>query len=96
MDRKSKILLTVGGVLAFFVALPLFLYAVLSPSGTFEIRNRAQEASPSPTPMGSPVSSPSAIPMACNQADINKDGIVDITDYSILVANFFNSTGTCQ
>lgn len=43
VDRKSKILLAVGGVFAFFVALPLFLYAVLSPSGTFEIRNRAQE-----------------------------------------------------
>lgn len=63
MDRKSKILLTVGGILAFFVALPLFIYAVLSPNGTFEIRNKAQE--PSPSPSASPTSTPTPTPTTC-------------------------------
>jgi len=30
------------------------------------------------------------------RTDINNDGVVDITDYSILVANFGKTTGVCQ
>lgn len=45
----------------------------------------------SPTPTGTPSPSPSASPVACNPSDINKDGITDINDYGLLVADFFKA-----
>ncbi len=87
MDRKSKILLAVGGVFAFFVALPLFIFAVLSPSGTFEIRNRAQEA----TPMETATPSASPTTTSCLPSDINQDGITDVSDYTVFASDFFKS-----
>ena len=45
----------------------------------------------SPSPSVSPSPSPSN---PCNNSDINKDGITDITDYSIFVSDFFKSPPT--
>jgi len=81
---------------------------------------------PIPTATPIPTSTPTPTPIACNRADIDKngtvngaditllrsvfwqspptiiradingDGIVDLTDYSILVASYNSSTGACQ
>lgn len=48
-------------------------------------------ASPTLTPSPSPTGSSSPTPIVCNIADINKDGTVDSTDRTILLANFFTS-----
>ncbi len=109
LSGQTKLLLAGGTLLALFVALPLFIFAVTTQN--FEIRNRAQEVIPTPTetpletvspsptesptespsssPSGSPDATVSPSPIACNISDINIDGITDLTDYSILVANFF-------
>lgn len=57
--------------------------------------------SPTPTPSGSPSATPSPsasasvsptpTPLVCNPSDINKDGISDLTDYSILANDFFKT-----
>lgn len=43
---------------------------------------------PSPTPTPTPTSSTQT---PCQQADINQDGIVDLTDYSLLATNFLST-----
>lgn len=50
--------------------------------------------SPSPTPTLAPSTSPSSSPLTCAPTDINKDGITDLTDYSILATDFFKSNPT--
>lgn len=45
-------------------------------------------------PSSSPSPSPSENPSTCAPTDINKDGLTDLTDYSILAADFFKSTPT--
>lgn len=49
--------------------------------------------SPAPTPTTNPTPAASAAITYC-QADINQDKTVDITDYSLLVANFFKTPPT--
>ncbi len=44
----------------------------------------------SPTPTVAPTATPPV--NSCKSADINRDGIVDITDYSLLVIDFFKAT----
>lgn len=44
----------------------------------------------SPRPTSSPLSTPTSGGQ-CSQADINRDGFVDVTDYAILVRNFFRT-----
>jgi hypothetical protein len=53
--------------------------------------------------IGSTSENPTATPAvtsipsrACNQADLNKDGVVDIADYSLFVASYGTTTGACR
>ena len=48
--------------------------------------------SPSPTPTPGPSPTPTPGPVACNTADINKDGSVDGLDLNILLADFFKTS----
>lgn len=46
--------------------------------------NPTQSSSPTPTPTKTPTPTPSI----CQRSDINQDNVVDLSDYSILVAHF--------
>jgi hypothetical protein len=66
----------------------------LAPSPTPKVTptpSPAPQVTPSPTPAASLDPSPSLV--YC-RADINQDRNVDITDYSVLVANFFKTSPT--
>lgn len=58
--------------------------------GYSNIGNASTSSVGTPSPI--PSSQPTPIPTACQQADINQDGIVDLTDYSLLATNFLSTT----
>lgn len=68
---------------------PQLILQVISPSSP------APEPSPTPTPTPELTPTPTATliptPTACQKADINRDSIVDLSDYFELTKNFFKS-----
>lgn len=46
---------------------------------------------PTPTPTPTPSPTPSPTPVVCDPADINKDGQVNISDFSALLTDFFKT-----
>lgn len=62
-----------------------------SASWTGGIQPNFDNVSPSPTVKPSPSSTTAP---TCNQSDINQDGIVDLTDYSLLARDFFKTSPT--
>lgn len=61
---------------------------VVTPTPSPAIPSPSATASPTSTP--SPSTPPTTLPQSC-KADISGDGVVDISDYVILVQNFFSS-----
>ena len=71
LPEKTKYLLVFGTIIALVVALPIFIWAITTQN--FEIREKAQEITPSPTatasasPSSSPTASPTATPVGGKQ-----------------------------
>ncbi len=65
------------------------LAATITPTATPRV-------TPTPTPPATPRPTVTPTPTLCSNADINQDRVVDLSDYSILVANYLKSPMTNQ
>jgi hypothetical protein len=68
---------------------------VISPGSGLPSPTPSPTIAPSPTPVltptPKPTTTPSASPNVCNGADVNKNGSVDLLDYSVVISNFGKS-----
>lgn len=94
MDKKSKRLIAIGVLLAFTIALPLFVWGVITQ--TFELREKAQEEqSPLPTSTGTaPPTACASVPMTLSITPSEQSGYPGNTKrYTVRVTN--NDDANC-